>query len=131
MVPDCLCLASIAAIREELCPDTEKETLLIVVGAERFYQYLYGRHFTVINDHQPLKSIFNKSITQCLPRIRRFFIKLQKYDFDLEYAPGKTMSSIVGGFRPFCLRRNEAEWLIFIHFETDRIIIHVFLWQIN
>ena len=69
----------------------EKETLSIVFGVERFHEYLYGCHFTVINDHQPLKSIFNKSISQCPPRIQRFFMKLQKYDFDLEYAPGKTM----------------------------------------
>ena len=69
----------------------EKETLSIVFGVERFHEYLYGRQFTVINDHQPLKSIFNKSISQCPPRIQRFFLKLQKYDFDLEYAPGKTM----------------------------------------
>jgi hypothetical protein len=69
----------------------EKETLSIVFGTERFHEYLYGHHFTVFNDHQPLKSIFNKSITQCPPRIQRFFMKLQKYEFDLEYSPGKTM----------------------------------------
>ena len=69
----------------------EKETLSIVFGTERFHEYLYGHHFTVFNDHQPLKSIFNKSITQYPPRIQRFFMKLQKYDFDLEYSPGKTM----------------------------------------
>ena len=69
----------------------EKETLSIVFGTERFHKYLYGHHFTVFNDHQPLKSIFNKSITQCPPTIQRFFMKLQKYDFDLEYSPGKTM----------------------------------------
>ena len=39
--------------------------------------------------------------------------------------------SIVGGFQPFFLRRNEAEWLIFTHFEADLIIIHVFLCRIN
>ena len=69
----------------------EKETLSIVFGVERFHEYLYGRQFTVINDHQPLKSIFNKSISQCPPRVQRFFMQLQKYDFDLECAPGKTM----------------------------------------
>ena len=69
----------------------EKETLSIVFGTERFHEYLYGHRFTVFNDHQPLKSIFNKSITQWAPRIQRFFMKLQKYDFDLEYSPGKTM----------------------------------------
>ena len=69
----------------------EKETLSIVFGTERFHEYLYGHHFTVFNDHQSLKSIFQKSITQCPPRIQRFFMKLQKYDFNLEYSPGKSM----------------------------------------
>ena len=69
----------------------EKEVLSVVFGTERFHEYLYGRHFTVYNDHQPLKSIFSKSIVDCPPRIQRFFLKLQKYDFNLEYAPGKTM----------------------------------------
>ena len=38
----------------------EKETLSIVFGVERFHEYLYGRKFTVINNHQPLKPIFSK-----------------------------------------------------------------------
>ena len=61
-----------------LCPKKEKKTLSIVFGVERFHEYLYGRHFTVINDHQPLKSIFNKSITQCPPRIQRLFHETPK-----------------------------------------------------
>ncbi len=69
----------------------EKEVLSVVFGTERFHEYLYGRHFTVYNDHQPLKSIFSKSIIDCPPRIQRFFLKLQKYDFNLEYSPGRTM----------------------------------------
>ena len=36
----------------------EKETLSIVFGVEHFHEYLYGRKFTIINDHQPLKLIF-------------------------------------------------------------------------
>ena len=43
-------------------PQTEMETLSIVFGVERFHEYLYGRKFTVINDQQPLKLIFRKSI---------------------------------------------------------------------
>ena len=50
--------------------------------------------------------------------------------YDLSF-PAMVVSSIVGGFQPFFLRRNEAEWLIFIHFEADLIIIHVFLCPIN
>ena len=69
----------------------ERETLSVVFGCERFHEYLYGREFIVHNDHQPLKAVFSKSIVQCPPRIQRFFLRLQKYDFSFEYAPGKTM----------------------------------------
>ena len=69
----------------------EKETLSIVFVVESFHEYLYGRKFNIINDHQPLKSIFSRSTITCPPRIQKFFLRLPKYDFQLEHAPGKTM----------------------------------------
>ena len=69
----------------------EGETLPIVFGCERFHEYLYGPPFLIVNDHLPLKSIFIKSITSCPPRIQRFFLRLQRYDFVLEYSPGRDM----------------------------------------
>ena len=69
----------------------ERETLSVLFGCEIFHEYLYGRHFTAQNDHQPLKTIFNKSISQCPPRIQSLFLELQKYYFDLEYVPGSKM----------------------------------------
>jgi hypothetical protein len=71
----------------------EKEALSIVFGTERFHEYLYGHHFTVFNDHQPLKSIFSKSITQCPPRIQRFFMKLQNMTPTLNILLAKPWSS--------------------------------------
>ena len=68
-----------------------KEALPIVFGVERFHEYSYGRKFIVINDHQPLKSNFSKSLVTCPPRIQKLFLRLQKYDFELDYTPGKTM----------------------------------------
>ena len=68
----------------------EKETLSIVFGVERFHDYLYGRKLTVINDHQPLKSVFSKSIVSCPPRIQ-VIIRLEKCEFDVKYSSGKTM----------------------------------------
>ena len=97
----------------------EKETLSIVFGVEQFHKYLYGRQFTVRNDHQPLKSIFNKSISQCPPRIQRFFMKLQKYDFDLEYAPGKTMVVSDALSRAYLKDRSSPE------LEESNLIHHV------
>ena len=68
-----------------------KDTFSIVFGVEHFHEYLYGRKFNIINDHQPLKSIFSRSIVTCPPRIQKLFVRLQKYDFEFEYTPGKAM----------------------------------------
>ena len=69
----------------------ERETLSILFGCTHFHEFLYGRTFTIKNDHQPLHTIFSKSIIDCPPRIQRFFLALQKYDFTLEYEKGKHM----------------------------------------
>ena len=69
----------------------EKETISIVFGVERFHEYLHGHRFIIISDHKPLKSIFNRSKISCSPRIEQFFLFLQKYDFELQYSPGKNM----------------------------------------
>ena len=69
----------------------EKETLSIVSGVEHFHEYLYGHRLIVINDHNQSKSIFNRSIISCPPLIQNFFLRLQKYDFELQYSPGKDM----------------------------------------
>ena len=37
------------------------------------------------------KNVTNFWPGSCPPRIQKFFLQLQKYDFELEYAPGKTM----------------------------------------
>ena len=54
----------------------QKETVSIVFGVERLHEYLYGCKFTIINDHQPLKSIFSRSIVTCPPRIQNCFLRL-------------------------------------------------------
>ena len=51
----------------------EKETLSVLFGCSHFHELLYGRKFVVKNDHQPLKTIFTKSLAECPLRIQRFF----------------------------------------------------------
>ena len=56
-----------------------------------FNEYLYDKKFIVENDHKPLKSILNTPIHKTTPRIQRFIMFLQKYDFIVNYVPGKDL----------------------------------------
>ena len=70
----------------------EKEGLAIVFGVKRFHQYLYGRHFLIFSDHQPLRRRFSE--TKAVPpmasgRIQRWALTLSSYEYELRYRRGK------------------------------------------
>lgn len=68
----------------------EKETLGLVFGCDKFHGYIYGLPtFTCETDHQPLISIYKKNLNDMSPRIQRMMMRLQRYDMDLVYTPGK------------------------------------------
>ena len=69
----------------------EKEILSIVFACERFNDFLYSQCFLVENNHKPLKDIFQKPVLKSPPRIQRFLLRLQKYQFTMNYIPGKDM----------------------------------------
>lgn len=69
----------------------EKELLALVFGCERFHYYLYGRHFKLESDHRPLIGLLKKPIDDMSPRIQRLTIKLLRYQFELNYVPGKQL----------------------------------------
>ena len=82
--------ASCATSRAEqnYCP-LERETLSVPFGCTKFHEFLYATQFKVENDHRPLQPIFSKSITKAPPRIQRFLLAMQRYNFELAYVPGK------------------------------------------
>ena len=74
----------------------EKEGLAIVFGVKKFHNYLYGRHFTIESDHQPLSFLFNESkgISQMASsRIQRWALTLGAYHYTIRYKPGSTLSN--------------------------------------
>lgn len=69
----------------------EKEALGLVFGCERFHHLTYGRHIILETDHSPLVALSKKSIGDVPPRLQRFFLRLMKYDFTLQFLPGKKL----------------------------------------
>lgn len=70
----------------------DKEGLAVIFGIQRFHRYLYGRSFTILTDHKPLINLFNeaKAIPQMgSPRVQRWAVMLQAYQYKIEYKPGK------------------------------------------
>ena len=63
----------------------ERELLAIVFALERLNSYTFGRAITVQSDHQPLQSIWKKSIVSASPRLQRLFLRLAHYDLNIEF----------------------------------------------
>ena len=74
---------------EQRYSQIERETLAMVWAVERFHLYLFGRPFTLITDHKPLESIFNKPKSKPPARIERWLMRLQSYTYNVKYRPGK------------------------------------------
>ena len=69
----------------------ERELLAVCFGVERFKTYVFGRSFKIVTDHKPLIMILNKNLTSAPPRLQRMMLKLQGYNFTIEYRPGSDM----------------------------------------
>ena len=69
----------------------EKELLAICYTCHKFHQYVYGRPVNVQKDHCPLEAIFKKPLGNVTPRLQRMLLRLQRYELDVRYVPGKYM----------------------------------------
>ncbi|XP_037872900.1 uncharacterized protein K02A2.6 [Bombyx mori] len=69
----------------------EKEMLAIVYGCEKFHQYIYDKHVIVESDHRPLEYIFKKTINETPLRLQRLRLRIQGYDLEIRYKPGKEL----------------------------------------
>ncbi|XP_062700352.1 uncharacterized protein K02A2.6-like [Aedes albopictus] len=68
----------------------DREGLAIIFAVTKFHKMLFGRHFRLQTDHQPLLRIFGskKGIpVYTANRLQRFALHLLLYDFEIEYVP--------------------------------------------
>ena len=69
---------------------TEREALAIVWACEHFHLFIQGNKVTVITDHKPVQLLWSNPSSKPPARIERWGLRLQPYDLDIVYRPGKT-----------------------------------------
>ena len=74
---------------EQRYSNIERELLAIVFALERLNHYTFGRTIIVQSDHQPLQSIWKKSIASTSLRLQRLLLRLAHYDINIEFLRGK------------------------------------------
>ena len=66
---------------------TEREALAVLWACKHFHHYTYDRHIIVNSDHKPLERLLTTSCNPP-PRIQRWILHLQAYDYTINYIPG-------------------------------------------
>lgn len=65
----------------------EREFLAIVWACQFYRPYLWGRSFRILTDHRPLTYVF--SISNPSSRLMKFRLKLEEFQYEIIYKPGK------------------------------------------
>ena len=63
--------------------------LAVLFGLKKFHYYAYDWPVVVESDHKPLEAIFRKHLSSAPPCIARMMLRIQKYDAQIKYVPGK------------------------------------------
>ena len=64
----------------------EQECLALVWGIQKFQFYLYGRHFVIQSDNQPM--LYLATASQMNAKLMRWSLLLQQYSFHVEHIKG-------------------------------------------
>ena len=77
---------------EQRYAQIEKEALATTWACEKFSTYLLGKHFQVDTDHKPLVPLLGQKHLDTLPpRILRFRLRLDRFNYTIRHVPGKEM----------------------------------------
>ncbi|KAK3528991.1 hypothetical protein QTP70_014114 [Hemibagrus guttatus] len=91
----------------------EREALSIVFGVRKFYQYIFGRKFTLLTDHCPLTAIFGPHHgipSLAASRMQRWALLLSAHTYDIKYWKSELHGNADGLSRlPLTDRVKEAQ----------------------
>ena len=68
---------------------SEKEIFSIIYFVEKWRPFLIGRRFIVRTDHKNLEKLFNDKLKFKQGKLYRWCVRLQDFDFETQYIPGK------------------------------------------
>ena len=68
---------------------TKRKMLAVLFGLVKFHYYAFGRPIVLESDHKPLEAIFKKHLSSAPPHLVRMLLRIQKYDVQIKYLPGK------------------------------------------
>lgn len=106
------------AATEERYHSFELEALAVVFAVQRFRVYLSGIKFRIVTDCSALRMAWQKR--DLSPRIARWWLDLQEYDFDVDHRPGSTMAHVDALSRnPVLVQHVEEKDLIDALQESD------------
>ena len=83
----CLYISRKLAPREQNYCTTEKECACLVWAVAKLRPYIYGAHFKIESDHNPLHWL--KQMCGKNSRLMRWNLSLQELDFEVVYKPGR------------------------------------------
>lgn len=86
---------------------TEREALAVVWAVERFRPYLDGQPVIIGSDHQPLRWLL--SLKSPAGRLVRWALKLQSFDIQFQYTPGKANVVADTLSRPICSSESQED----------------------
>lgn len=91
-------LQPIAYYSRQTSPEEQKfhsyelETLAVITALNRFRVYLLGTRFKIVTDCNAIKSTMTKK--DLVPRVARWWIAMQEFDFVIEYRAGVKMAHV-------------------------------------
>ena len=66
----------------------EREALALVFGVQHFHSYLFGHHFELVTDHQPLLALLHEhrpTSSQASTCVRRWSLLLSAYEYSITF----------------------------------------------